>query len=135
MDRQEAIERLLDHYERPRNAGKIEDADAIAQAGHPECGDLVTVYLRIDAEGLHIAQFTFEGSGCSVSQASASILSEMMQHATFDQIDHFQASDMIDELGRELVGSRPRCAGLAVEAVKAALARYRREHQLPGAEL
>ena len=125
MDRQEAIEFLLDHYQHPRNRGAMEDADVIMPGGNPGCGDIVTIYLKVDASGDQVETVTFEGEGCTISQAAASILTEMVAGKPLSEIDEMDFTDMIDYLGREVVNTRPRCATLALGTLKAALTQYR----------
>ena len=125
MDRQEAIEFLLDHYQNPRNSGALEDADVTMPGGNPGCGDIVTIYLKVNASGDQVEKVTFEGEGCTISQAAASILTEMVDGKPFAEIDEMDFNDMIDHLGREVVNTRPRCATLALGTLKAAIAKYR----------
>jgi nitrogen fixation NifU-like protein len=125
VDRQEAIEFLLDHYQHPRNRGPIEEADVTMPGGNPGCGDIVTIYLKVDASGERVEQVTFEGEGCTISQAAASILTEMVDGKALSAIDEMDFNDMIDHLGREVVNTRPRCATLALGTLKAAITKYR----------
>lgn len=127
MDREALIARLLDHYQHPRNRGPLGDADVTATGGDPGCGDTLTVYLKIAPSGDRIAAISFEGQGCTVSQAAASILSERVVGAPLAAIDALAPEEMIDILGREVVGTRPRCATLALRTLKIALAKYRME--------
>src|SRR5262249_21299140 len=105
----------------------LEDADVVMPGGNPGCGDLVTIYLKIDAANDRIEKLTFEGEGCTISQAASSILTEMVQDAPLSQVDEMDFNDMIDELGREVVSTRPRCATLALGTLKAAIAKYRND--------
>ncbi|HWQ11639.1 MAG TPA: iron-sulfur cluster assembly scaffold protein [Roseiflexaceae bacterium] len=125
MDRQEAIETLLDHYEHPRNSGPLEPADVVMPGGNPGCGDIVTIYLRVTRAGDAIERVTFEGKGCTISQAAASILTELVADKPLAEIDAMDFNDMIDILGREVVSTRPRCATLALGTLKAAIHKYR----------
>ena len=125
MDRQEAIEFLLDHYQHPRNRGPKESADVVMPGGNPGCGDIVTIYLKVDTSGDQVETVTFEGEGCTISQAAASILTEMVTGKPLSEIDAMDFTDMIDHLGREVVNTRPRCATLALGTLKAAIAKYR----------
>lgn len=127
MDRQEAIEYLLEHYENPRNNGPLEDADVTMPGGNPGCGDVVTLYVKLNEAGDHVDRVTFEGQGCTISQAAASILTEMVEGKPLSAIDEMDFNDMIDELGREVVSNRPRCATLALGTLKAAIAKYRND--------
>jgi nitrogen fixation NifU-like protein len=67
---------IMDHYQRPRNRGKLEDADLREHLLNPLCGDEVTVYAVIDGD--KVADVKFEGRGCSISQASASMMTERL---------------------------------------------------------
>jgi nitrogen fixation NifU-like protein len=70
MERQQHIENLLEHYEKPRYRGSIADADVVLEGANPSCGDVVTIYLKIDGDDrVQLAQF--EGQGCTISQAAA----------------------------------------------------------------
>ena len=128
MDRQAQIEFILDHYENPRNRGKLEGADVVSDGGNPGCGDIVTVYLKVD-DGGRVGRVTFEGQGCTISQAAASLVTEMVTGQPLDEVLELSYDAIIDELGREVVMSRPRCATLALGTVKAAVDSYKKgEH-------
>ncbi len=128
MDRQSQIEFILDHYENPRNHGKFEGADVVSDGGNPGCGDVVTIYLKV-GEGGEVEKVQFEGQGCTISQAAASLVTEMVTGKPLDEVLELDYDAIIDELGREVVMSRPRCATLALGTVKAAAASYKRgEH-------
>ena len=75
---------ILEHYRRPHNFGVIEDADASYEGANPLCGDRVTVYLDLGTDG-KVKEVTFEGSGCAISMASASIMTEMLTGQTVDE--------------------------------------------------
>ncbi len=125
MDRQAAIEVILDHYESPRNRGRLADADVAMPGGNPGCGDIVTIYLKVDRQNDRIESVTFEGQGCTISQAAASILTELVENAPLQQVDAMDYTAMMDILGREVAATRPRCATLALGTLKAAVKKYR----------
>ena len=125
MDRQEQIEFLLDHFQQPRNRGTLDPADVTMPGGNPGCGDVVTIYVNVDRETNRIKEVRFEGEGCTISQAAASILLEKMDGQPLRAVDELDYNDMIDELGREVVSTRPRCATLALGTLKAAVKKYR----------
>ena len=127
MDRQEAIEFLLEHYEQPQHHGALDPADVTMPGGNPGCGDVITIYLNVNHAHDSIKEATFEGEGCTISQAAASILLEQMQGKSLSEIEQLDYSWMIDELGREIVQSRPRCATLALGTLKAAIKKYRND--------
>ena len=131
-DRQEQIELLLDHYRFPRHRGPLPDADVAMPGGNPGCGDIVTIYLKGEADHDHIADMTFEGEGCTISQAAASMLMEAVHDGrlTMGQVLAMDYNAMIDVLGREVVATRPRCATLALGTLKAAVRKYQWDHHL-----
>ncbi len=120
MDRQAYIELLLDHYENPRNRGRLAAPDAQATLGNPGCGDLLTIYLKINGDS-QIAEISFEGEGCTVSQAVASILTEKLTGQSLSYAEHLTPDDVTEWVGYEVMLSRPRCALLALSALKLAL--------------
>lgn len=132
MDRQEAIEILIDHYENPRHRHKLEDADVTMPGGNPGCGDVIMVYLKAGEDGKVIADVAWEGEGCTISQAAASILMELVHDEDWNlqTILDTDYTDMMDLLGREVVQTRTRCATLALGTLKAAVRRYLREQRL-----
>jgi nitrogen fixation NifU-like protein len=126
MDRQDYIEIIMDHYEHPRNRGRMEDADIQLGGGNPGCGDLITMYLKVGDDG-RIEQASFEGEGCTISQAGGSIIAEMVEGMTLDQVKELGTETMIEEMGPDVVKSRVRCATLALGTVQAAIDEYRRD--------
>jgi nitrogen fixation protein NifU and related proteins len=120
-DRQTQIDVLVDHFKRPRHKGTLEAADASIPGGNPGCGDLVTIHLKADDDG-RVTALRFEGEGCTISQAAASILADQINrtHPTLDEVGELSYDAMIDQLGREVVGFRERCATLALGTLKVA---------------
>ena len=129
MDRQEQIEILLDHYEHPRNRHANEQADVVMPGGNPGCGDVITVYLTVGDDHQTIKDVSFVGEGCTISQAGASILMELIEDEgwTLDDIVNTDYHTMIDLLGKEAVQMRPKCATLALSTLKAAVKKYERD--------
>ncbi len=126
MDRQTAIENLLDLYENPEHRGTMEDADVSVNGGNPGCGDVITLYLKIDGD--RVEEIRFEGEGCTISQAAAELVAGRMEGTTLQEIEQLQHDVIIDELGREVVMSRPRCATLALGTLKQAVEEYKKTH-------
>jgi nitrogen fixation NifU-like protein len=128
MDRQEQIEFLLDHYENPRHKEPMSgDGVVMATGGNPGCGDVVKIYLKVN--GSRRAVVTFEGQGCTISQASASYLSEFASGKTLDELTQLDYDDLMDALGRELVTQRTRCVTLSLDTLRAAIRKHERETQ------
>ncbi len=76
---------ILDHYKRPRNFGPLEGADHKAEGHNPLCGDRVTIYLVM--EGDVIRNISFQGAGCAISTASASLMTEMLKGKTLAEVE------------------------------------------------
>ena len=139
---------LLDHYRRPRNRGPLEAANASAEGSNPLCGDEITLELQVDDDG-RIADVAFSGQGCSISQASSSLMTEHVKGRSSGEaasaIDAFQAL-MVDgeqteiDLGdiEALAGVRKfpmrvKCASLAWKTLELALAQHDRDGAAPRA--
>jgi nitrogen fixation protein NifU and related proteins len=120
MDRSEYIEYLLDHYQNPRTKHRMEGADVQLGGGNPGCGDLITIYLKLD-ENDRIAEASFEGEGCTISQAGGSIIAEMLPGMSLEEVKDLGTGTMIDEMGEDIVKSRVRCATLALGTAQAAV--------------
>ena len=123
MDRQEAIEFLIDHYENPRNYGPLEDADVSLSGGNPGCADIITMHARFDQDG-KLEAVTWEGEVCTISSAAASYVTEITQGMTADEVEKMSFEDLMEQLGRELVMTRPTCATLALGTLKKGVHEY-----------
>jgi nitrogen fixation protein NifU and related proteins len=126
---------ILDHYKNPRNFGPMPHADHVAQGHNPLCGDHLTLYLRM--EGDAVAEVRFEGSGCAISKASASMMTAAVkgkaEHDVLDLFDRFHKMVTGDPKEAESLGklaalsgvaefpARVKCASLAWHTLKAAL--------------
>ncbi len=126
MDRQAYIENILDHFEHPRNKHRLEHADVQLGGGNPGCGDLITVYLRI-GDDERVEEVSFEGEGCTISQAGGSIITELINGMSLDEIKQLGTSTIVEEMGEDIVKSRVRCATLALGTVQAAVDQYRQD--------
>ena len=123
MDRQEAIEFLIDHYENPRNYGPLEDADVSLSGGNPGCSDIITMHVRFDENG-KLESVKWEGEGCTISTAAASYVTEITQGMTAEEVENMSFEDLMEQLGRELVMTRPTCATLALGTLKKGVHEY-----------
>lgn len=106
----------------------MEDADVQLGGGNPGCGDLITMYIKI-GEDDRIEKATFEGAGCTISQAGGSIITELATGLSFDQVKELGLPEIIEEMGEEIVKSRVRCATLALGTLQAAIDQYRRDRE------
>ena len=116
MDRETRLAWLVDHYRRPRHKGATADADARVPGGNPGCGDLITMYVK---DGT----VAWEGTGCTLSQAAASILAERVNrdHISYDEILAITPEAWMELLGRDIAEARPQCALLALGTLKGAV--------------
>ncbi|HAH01231.1 MAG TPA: iron-sulfur cluster assembly scaffold protein [Ktedonobacter sp.] len=117
MDRQEAIEFLMDHYDNPRNTGPLDHPDVSLSGGNPGCADVITMHARFDKDG-KLEAVNWEGEGCTISRAAASYVTEITQGKTAEEVEQMSFEDLMEELGRELVMTRPTCATLALGTLK-----------------
>ena len=120
MDRQAQIDFILDHYENPRHYGPLENPSVIQKGGNPGCGDVVTFYLKVGGED-RIEAISFEGDGCTISLAAASVVTEMFTGKTLADVEAMPAEAILDLLGREIAGTRLKCAMLGLNATKEAV--------------
>jgi nitrogen fixation NifU-like protein len=111
-------EHILDHYRNPRNYGTLEPHDRSFEDTNPLCGDRVRIDLRLK-DGT-IEEIAFTGRGCAISQASASILTEMVKGQRLDVVKELTADDLLDELGIPISPARRKCALLSLKVLKAA---------------
>jgi nitrogen fixation NifU-like protein len=131
VDRQATIDFILDHYENPRHYGAIEDATVVQKGSNPGCGDVVTFYLRVlpsdedlrpAADGEErIAGISFEGDGCTISLAASSMVTEMFAGKTLAEVEAASPDEILDLLGREIAGTRLKCAILGLNTAKEAV--------------
>ncbi len=125
---------ILDHNKRPRNRGKLPTANRVAHGDNPTCGDQCNVYLRL--EGDRIAEISFDGSGCAISQASASLMTTQVKgrtaaevEALYQQFHHIvttgetpdEISDLAAFAGVHTFPARIKCATLSWHAALDAL--------------
>jgi nitrogen fixation NifU-like protein len=110
---------ILDHYRHPRCHGTIDKPDARVEDENPLCGDRLRMDFRF-ADG-RVAEVKFSGTGCSISQASASLVCEAIEGKTLDEVKALTRQDVLDLLGVDDLGPvRSKCAMLALKTVKAA---------------
>ena len=114
---------ILDHYRNPRNKGKLADADISIHDSNPLCGDEIDIHLKIDGD--KIKDVRFEGRGCAISQASASMLTEMVMGKPLAAVKDFTKEEHLENMGLTSLGpSRIKCALLSLKVLKLAMVRY-----------
>ena len=123
MSEQLYREVILDHYKNPRGHGVIEDADAQADGLNPLCGDEIAIYVSFADDGETIDDVKFSGRGCAISQASTSMLMEMVKGRTAREIAELPKEELLEEVGIPLTPIRLKCALLGLGVLKVALHR------------
>lgn len=113
-------ENILDHYKNPRNKGKIENADYEHREPNPLCGDIVEIFIKMGDDG-KVAEVMFEGSGCAISQASVSILTEFIKGKSLNELKAINTEKMLKLLEIEVNPARIKCATLGLVALQKAL--------------
>jgi nitrogen fixation NifU-like protein len=110
---------IIDHYKHPRNQGTIQDADYIVYEVNTLCGDGLKFFLKLDNTKTSIADVKFEGEGCAISQASASMLTEELIGMKLSEMKVTVNKDFIMEmLGIDVNPARLKCALLSLECIK-----------------
>jgi nitrogen fixation protein NifU and related proteins len=114
---------ILDHYKNPRHHGFLERADAQAEGLNPLCGDEVSISVAFDGDGDTIREVRFEGRGCAISQAATSMLMELVEGRTADEVATMPKDELLEEIGIPLTPVRLKCALLGLGVLKVALHR------------
>lgn len=114
---------ILDHYRNPRNKGKLPDADISTHDSNPLCGDEIDIHMKIFGD--KITDVKFEGRGCAISQASASMLTEMVINKPLTNIKDIAKTDILENIGLTNLGpARVKCALLALKVMKLGMVNY-----------
>jgi len=122
--------KVIDHYENPRNVGKFDASDAdvgTGMVGAPACGDVMKLQIKVDEHGI-ISDARFKTYGCGSAIASSSLITELVKGMTLDQASSIKNSDIAEELALPPV--KIHCSILAEDAIKAAVADYRKKHDI-----
>ncbi|WP_269618002.1 Fe-S cluster assembly scaffold IscU [Zhongshania sp. BJYM1] len=120
-------EKVLDHYENPRNVGKFDDsADEIGtgMVGAPACGDVMRLQIKVNEQGI-IEDAKFKTYGCGSAIASSSLLTEWVKGKTLEEAEHIKNTEIAQELALPPV--KIHCSVLAEDAIKAAVSDYRKK--------
>jgi nitrogen fixation protein NifU and related proteins len=119
-------EKVIDHYENPRNVGKLDTDDTVGTGvvGAPACGDVMRLQIKVE-DGI-ITDAKFKTYGCGSAIASSSLVTEWVKGKTLDQAGAIKNSEIAEELALPPV--KIHCSILAEDAIKAAVADYRAKH-------
>jgi nitrogen fixation NifU-like protein len=113
-------EHVLDHYEDPFHRGDVAGATHAHEGKNPLCGDVVRIELRLGPDG-RVVDCGFDGAGCVISQASASMLLEAVHGKTIDEVKAFSAEDMLKLYGARLTPNRQKCCLLSWRVIQEAV--------------
>ena len=119
MDDQLYREYILEHYKRPHHHGALERHDMEATDLNPLCGDELTFQIAMGEDG-RVSDVAFDGHGCAISQASASMLSDELIGKTNDELLALDRETILELLGIDISATRMKCAMLSLKVVKAA---------------
>jgi len=120
-------EKVLEHFRHPHNVGKIENPDGKATEGSPACGDMVSVYIKVNPETKVIEDIKFESYGCASNIATGSIITDMAKGKTLEEAKKITWQQAADALGG-LPTIKAHCSVLAVEGLRAAIQNYEEKH-------
>ena len=113
-------EHVLDHYEDPFHRGHVDQPTHYHEDDNPLCGDVINIELCID-DGDKIREAWFDGDGCCISQAAASMLVEKIDGQSIDFVKQFSANDMLDLFGAKLTPNRQKCCLLSWRVLQSAI--------------
>ena len=122
-------DKVLDHYENPRNVGSFDTGDAsigTGMVGAPACGDVMKLQIKVNAAGV-IEDARFKTYGCGSAIASSSLLTEWVKGKTLEQASEIKNTAIAEELALPPV--KIHCSVLAEDAIRAAITDYERKHQ------
>jgi len=123
-------DRVLDHYENPRNVGSFDKSDTdvgTGMVGAPACGDVMKLQIKVGDDGI-ITDAKFKTYGCGSAIASSSLVTEWVKGKTLDEATTIKNTDIAQELALPPV--KIHCSILAEDAIKAAIEDYRKKHDL-----
>lgn len=111
-------EKVMDHFNNPRNVGVIEDADGVGEVGNPTCGDMMKISIKVADD--HIADVKFQTLGCGAAIATSSIVTEMAKGMSLSDAVGITKQQVADELGG-LPAAKMHCSVLATDGLKKAV--------------
>ena len=116
-------EKVMEHFENPRNVGKLENADGVGEVGNATCGDIMRIYIKVDDEE-RISDIRFQTFGCGAAVATSSIVTEIARGMKIDEAMVLNNQDVADSLGG-LPAVKLHCSNLAADALHAAIEDYK----------
>lgn len=118
-------QKVMDHFMNPRNVGEIPDADGVGQVANEVCGDMMTVYIKVQDD--RITDIKFKTFGCAAAIAVSSMVTEMAKGKTLDDAQRISNMAVAEELGG-LPPQKLHCSNLGADALQRAIEDYRAKH-------
>jgi nitrogen fixation NifU-like protein len=115
-------DKVMEHFQNPRNVGEIENADGVGTVGNPVCGDLMTIYIKVKDD--KIEDIKFKTFGCGAAIATSSMVTEMAMGKTLKEAMNITRNDVAENL-EGLPPVKMHCSNLAADALHAAIDNYR----------
>lgn len=132
MLEEKIMEMVMDHYDNPRNFGKLENPDITQNGGNSGCGDNITVYMHV--EDCIVKDISFDGEGCIISQAATSLLTEKVKGKPIEEINKLDTDYLRGLIGKDIIIRRPKCSTLGLETIKFGIKNYDRGREKPCSE-
>ncbi|MEN6330090.1 MAG: Fe-S cluster assembly scaffold protein NifU [Methanobacteriaceae archaeon] len=124
-------EKVMDHFSNPRNVGEIENASGMGTEGNPVCGDLMTIYIKVEDDV--ITDIKFKTFGCGAAIATSSMITEMAMGKTIEEALKITRNDVADAL-EGLPPVKMHCSNLAADALRAAIEDYKKKKDVESSE-
>lgn len=119
-------EKVMEHFSNPRNVGEIENADGIGEVGNPVCGDMMTIYIKVDDGKL--SDVKFKTFGCGAAIATSSMITELAKGKTIEEALEISRDDVADSLDG-LPPVKMHCSNLAADGLHLAIEDYKKKQE------
>ena len=121
-------EKVMDHFQHPRNVGQLSDADGIGEMGNPVCGDIMKLYIKVRDD--RIEDVKFQTFGCGAAIATSSMMTELVMGKTLEEAERVTRKNVAEALDG-LPPNKMHCSNLAADALHKAIEDYRIRNALP----
>ena len=123
-------DKVMDHFQNPRNVGKMDDADGIGEVGNAKCGDIMRMYIKVDHDTQTITDVKFNTFGCGSAIATSSMATELIKGKPISEALTLSNKAVVEALDG-LPAQKIHCSVLAEQAIKAAVQDYYEKHGIP----
>ena len=119
-------EKVMEHFQNPRNVGEIKDADGVGEIGNPVCGDIMKLYIKVN--GNRITEAKFKTFGCGAAIATSSMVTELVKGKTLEEAEKISRNTVAEALDG-LPPVKMHCSNLAADALRKAIEDYRQKRK------